>query len=239
MITLLLISLSTVAAAEQITFGYMNTAPYTGVNLDNKGLMSQIVKEAFLFENIKVKFISLPMGRILDKLRKGDIVGTPVLWKRRKRQKYLHYSSKILNTNQSAFYLDSRFQIKSFNDFKRSIRNKTITAPRDYAIMPFLTNSRTTKFVSVTNDIQSLKMILMERADFCIGEEQSMKLAIQKNKTKLKVNSIVIKKEGLFIAISKKAKRSRFYLRVLNNGIKRLRKTGRLKYIVSKHTNGF
>ena len=85
--------------------------PFTTENLKHYGLMSHIVTEAFLLEDIKVEFQLMPAARSLITAENGLVDGTLPWAERKGREVDFFYSDPILDVGWESFFFkkDSKF----------------------------------------------------------------------------------------------------------------------------------
>lgn len=247
-IVLLLSYLYSNAAASQkdnlsIKIASSEYPPYSSEHLKDFGIDNRIVKEAFALVGVKVEYDFFPSARSF-KMAKTGIYDATMPWAKREGiEKYFYYSAPIIQSDTEYFYY-----LKD-TKFKWDIQEQQYQNIKDLRVGAILGNNYGKKFqnaekegtikvVRVTNEIQSLKQLLLKRVDLVSCKKRVcdyiLKTKFPKNQINLIKSRIQIKHIGEYdyLLFSKKSEKSKQLKELFSKGLILLKLSKKYKQII-------
>lgn len=211
--------------------------PYSGRNLNGKGMMVEVVSRALEMSQIKYRYKYLPFTRLIKSMKNGEVDIAPAIWHRKEREIFLMYINRpVFNVPQILFH-----KPKFVGKISRAVdlSGNSVAATRGYVLPPVLDSVKNIKIYRTNNDEKSLMMVAAGRVKYAIVEKLLGQYLINKNPTLsgIKYTDYALSTEGEYIAVSKRTKNSNDLVKVLSKNIEILRKSGSLQKIIDKHKN--
>ena len=233
---------ATASATDKFTFSVAEYPPFTTQTLENQGLLSQIVTEAFALENKKVKFEFYPDARALELAKLGRVDGSVPWAKRSERLEHFYYGEPVFKADDEVFFhkKGKKFHWNpNTQDFK-AIENYRIGAIIGFNYGKKFQEAEAKKLIQVIRlkqESQAFNMLNIDRIDLFISPKTVGLYELANN-----LNSSEREKIGFTLAIqkppsfdyliiSKKAKRGKEAFEAMNRGLKKLKASGRYKEI--------
>lgn len=184
-------------------FRMIENDTYTGIDFD-------LIKEVEKRLGKKIKIVKSPWARNLINMKNGKVDVMTGVAKREERAKYLHYIQPPYFTCSTVFYVKkgNAHKIKKYDDLKDyligQVDNSAYFDPYD--------SDKSIFKRSVKNEIQLLRMLLVDRLQVIIGTDCQIDFDIAKmgykdkfEKTEYKPNNNV----NLYFTLSKKSKHAK------------------------------
>lgn len=218
--------------------------PYFSRELKHYGLVSKIITEAFLLENIKVKYGFFPWKRSLELAKKGKGWGGSGIWSKTKdREPFFLFSDPVMVKQIVFFHLKTtELNWEKLSDLKDYKIGGTI----GYKYHPPFERAERKGILNierVRSDDMNFKKLLKGRislfiCDFTIGYATLNKL-FDRDTTALFTNNprSVVKSYNSLI-LSKKLPGSRELMKRFNMGLKKLRASGRYDQYILESRQG-
>ncbi|NQY93487.1 MAG: transporter substrate-binding domain-containing protein [Campylobacteraceae bacterium] len=231
---LLFLSLN-LLARQSITLSTGEWAPYTSQH-DPKGRIAQIiVSEAFLLENMHVKYLYFPWEKALKAAKELQVDVTMPWYKTNERKEEYYYSKQaIIRTRIVFFHLKTLdFKWKSYKDLKQY----TIGATREYR-STILLKEKQLNISLVSDEVENYKNILNKKIDITASSILVGYDIINKTFSKKQRNLFtydqkpVFPETGTHLLISKKHPRAKELINAFDQGLKKLIKSGRYEEII-------
>jgi polar amino acid transport system substrate-binding protein len=233
--------LTSLSSAQTITLRAdawcpMNCKP----NSNREGYMIDIAKEVFGKAGMKVDYQELNWSRTLQEVKEGKIDGAVGASADDAKELVLH--AEPLGNSQSCFY-GKESETWTLTDVK-SLEGKSLAVVKDYAYGEPLdgyikANTGNAKRVDVLAGDEPLarnaKKVVAGRVDLLVETKYVADDYIKTSGEKLKNVGCLPEKQALYIGFSPKNPNSAKYAKVLSDGIVELRKSGKLKEILSKY----
>jgi len=224
---------------ETIKFSTGDWAPYTSNDMKNNGVICQIVKEAYKFENIDVEFEFLPWKRALYSATKNSkkYAGTFPWYSNDERKENFYLSDSLFECKTVFFYLKSEnFDWENFYDLKKLRVGGTL----GYLYSTDFDNAAKSKVFyleRVPRDEQNFKKLKAKRIDIfpndiLVGYHQIKNLFNKKEIALFTHHPKPIAIENMHILFSKEVRRNKELLEKFNSGLKKLKKTNRYDKIL-------
>ena len=223
--------------------------PFTTKNLKHYGLLSHIVTEAFLLEDIKVEYIFLPAARALYTTEAGQADGTLPWAERAGRETNFLYSDPILDVGWESFFFrtDSKFNWDPEQKDYGALKDLTIGAIISYDYGEEFQKAEKNKVINVIR-VRSLKqlfkMLLSGRINILISKKLVAEYTLQTEFTHTQALQLDSTPENRdrpsydYLLFSKKKPTAQYYLNALNNGLKKLRISGKYDEFIDNYNNG-
>lgn len=244
-IFLLLLVLPRVNAQELIHITNGEWPPYLSQSLPGFGLASQIVKEAFEAENIKVKWLFAPWARSYELAKNENQWYASAVWSDAPdARQHFHFSDEVITTSNVFYYRkDHDFDWQSFYD----LNGKVIGVTRNYNYGEEFYKAIAEQDVvlsEVTSDEQNFSMLLKGRIDIfandpLVGQEQIATLFNAAEQSQLVAHPKKFAERGLYLIISKNAPNGQKLLERFNKGLATLKKQGRLNALYQQLESGY
>jgi len=231
-------------AEESITFAVGEYPPYVSEKQNYEGIASHIVKEAFALEGITVTYKYFPWGRSYEMARQGDVEGTMPWFKSAEREKDFFYSDQVMSQKQVFFHLKTySFDWENIDD----LIGIEIGGTQTYFYGQAFEDAEKSELISVErvpDDLLNFKKILG-------GRIQIFPLTIDIGFSKLRehfkpaeiklitFHSKPLQDSATYALFSKKTpKRSKRLLKLLNQGLNRLKESGEFELFVDNFNRG-
>ncbi|MDG0817822.1 substrate-binding periplasmic protein [Bdellovibrio svalbardensis] len=211
--------------------------PYISNSLDNKGLLAQITTEAFAQKDVAVQLGFFPWARTNELSKSGEWDGTIAYARLKEREKYYLFSDPIYVGRYVLFYLKTHpFNWTQYSDLKNipmastrgfgGMGDRFIQAEKDGLI----------KVERLTSDIQSFNMLRTGRVQAVPSDLEVGYVLLQKIYGKdvqlFAHHPLAIQVSEYHLVISKKVKDPQNLIDTFNDGLKKLRHSGRYNEII-------
>jgi polar amino acid transport system substrate-binding protein len=234
---LLILSFYSNAQERIVNIAVAEIPPYSGRNLNSKGMMIEIVSRALEMSQIKYRYKYLPFTRLIKSMKSGDVDIAPAIWHRNERESFLMYINRpVFNVPQILFHKTELVgKIKKSKD----LSGNSVAATRGYVLPPVLDSVKGIKIYRTNNDEKSLMMVAAGRVKYAIVEKLLGQYLVKKNPalSGIKYTDYALSTEGEYIAVSKRTKNSHDLVKTLSKNIEILRKSGSLQKIIERHKN--
>lgn len=218
--------------------------PFTSKADKSNSYLNTVVKEAFAKEGIRVQFYYFPWTRAYKKALNGGFDATSYWYPSEEREAHFYYSDPVVSSPTYFFHLkDKTFDWQSISD----LNGKHIGATRGYTY--------TTEFVKAGNeslftfhwgnsDEQNFRMLLAGRTDIFPIEIYPAYYQLKKHFSNKETNQLTYHEKPLvnsngYILFPKKSQNSEYFLKQFNNGLEKLKASGRFDEIYSEIGKGF
>lgn len=216
--------------------------PFVSESLEHQGLISQLAREAFANAGIKMELGFFPWMRASELSKSGEWDGTIAFVRLKEREEVYLYSDILYTGLYVFFHLKSfSFQWTDYSDLK----TLTMATTRGFGGMgqKFMQAEKegTIKVLRLSSDTQSFEMLLNQRvqlvpSDLEVGYVYLHKL-YGKSASKFTHNPNPIQRSEYHLVISKKIKNGPELIKKFNEGLKKLRSSGRYEEIVKAWYN--
>ena len=237
---LLLSLVQGVAAQDVVNLGSTEYPPYTGEQLKQGGLISQIVTEAYERVGYQVNIHFYPWSRATALVKEGALDGLAQIWMREARKVWLLYSDPMPASNEVGFYKRINTKIEFDGKDYLALKPYTIGTGRSYADPPGFELVRKQLHIEmVTEDIQNLRKLESGWIDLVIIDklvaQYLLRTQIPMSLDTLKWISPALSIEQNYVGISKKTPQAQKKLEDFNRGLALLKQEGRIKAILAEH----
>ncbi len=224
--------------------------PYVAPDLKHYGVLGQIVSEAFALENIKVEFGFFPDNRAYWLSETGKWDATMPWARRTERLPLFHYGEPLIESDREVFFYRRGFSFTwdaKKQDY-RDIAGLHVGAIQGSNYGPKFQAAEREGIISVsrvTRTEQNLLKLSEGRIDLMITPERIAIYAMNKvlstsERAKIRVALAIDEPvEYDYLLISKKSKRNEFFLKAMNNGLRKLKASGRHKAIIDAFMHEF
>ncbi len=247
-------TISTALSSEQLVSNVVQITteeypPFTTTNLKHNGLMSHIVSEAFLLENITVEYIFMPAARSYSAAGNGLVDGTLPWAKSDDRAVHFLYSEPIFDVGWETFYFrkDSMLNWDSSVRDYTTLKGLTIGAIISYDYGDDFRAAEKNNVISVIRVSrlkQLFEMLLSGHVDMVISKEFVADYTLQHEFTQQQIAQLDFSPENNappsydYLLFSKRKPTAEYYLRALNSGLKKLHFSGRYYELIENYRKG-
>ena len=235
-----LVGFSEAAAAENVVnLASIEYPPYTGELLKHRGMITQIVQEAYAKTGFQVNIRYYPWARATQIVKRGDTDGLLPIWMREDRKEWLLYSSPM-PASEIVFYKQKGVEIEFDGQDYLALKSYKIGTGRDYANPVGFEEVREQLHVElVTEDIQNLGKLATGRLDLVIIDKYLAQYLVS-NRMPESVDDFdwvrpSLSMEPNHVGISRKTPDAQLKLDGFNRGLAILEKEGRIQAIVKEH----
>lgn len=234
---------------ETIIISAEEYPPFTTTQLKHNGLMSHIVTEAFILENITVEYRFLSAARSLLTARDGQVDGTLPWAMRADRNIDFYYSDPILDVGEEHFFFKKNSAI-NWEPIKRDYSKLKglkvgVIIAYDYGDrFQKAKNNKVFEFIEIRSLNQLFKMLLADRIDVVISKELVAEYTLENEFTSYEQNQITSLPEIIaapsydYLLLSKKRPSAEYFLNALNRGLKKLHLSGRYDELIDNYSKG-
>jgi len=212
-------------------------APFYGVNLQNNGPLTEIVKEAFGVSDIPVDVNFVPWSRALQMAKTGHSDGVMGLYYNAERSEYLVYSEpifldEIVLAGRAENRLREYADLRELQGYKIGVSQGWIYSEafdsEDYLI----------KDVALT-PVHNIRKLVANRIDLMAVSRYYLQNYLRSNRVYNNVNVVTLdpplKRSALYVGISRKLVDRDYYIKVLNRGLAEIQVSGKYDDILRKH----
>lgn len=219
--------------------------PFMSEELRHFGIIPRIVTEAFSLEGVKVQYVWVPWQRAYIKTSFGEYDGAPGWKKNPEREKLFYFSDPIIGERLVFFHLKSfKFDWNGIDDLKGI--DMGIGFESGYSYGTELDNAIKSGKLMVqyaSNDKLNFRKLLKGRFQIFPAELQAGFHLIRKlfkpEEVKLITYHPKIINEGMIhVIFPKKNTKSKFFLKIFNRGLMRLRKSGKYDQFLEESRRG-
>lgn len=245
LLVVILISTGLSANAKEIKMASGDWCPYVCDPTLHKGKMGylpDIVKIIFEKEGYTFKMHYLPFARVVDATKRGDYVAIPGVYKSDVPDFIFASTPQGLGGNEIYVLKENSWKYKGLSSLK-DLKGK-IGITNDYTY-----GKKIDKFIKTNSEIfntlsgedpqgRNMKMLATKRVVAWIEDVQVAKFNISKEGLTTKILSAgqVGEELPVYVGFSpKNAEESKKYAKLVEDGIKELRKSGKLKEILSDY----
>jgi len=217
---------------ETIRIATGEWAPYISEDLKHYGLISRVVTEAFSLKGVKVEYDFYPWGRALSAANSTGGDASSIWYYHSARDKEFYHSDPVLTTDEVFFHLKS-FEFK-WNDWS-DLQGLSVGSTVEYTVTRMLRDKKEIgkfQLEVVPYDEQNFKKLLAGRIHiFPLAKEVGYAVLNQKFTShdiqRLTYHPKTVNSGKLYLLFAKNKERSKYMLKLFNQGLKQLKKSGR------------
>lgn len=218
-------------------------APWLSQGLKHYGVASHIVTEAFALEGVKVIYEFFPWARAKNLAQFGDWDGSVVWYYTAERAKYFNFSDPVVKTQVAFFHLKSfSFDWNTMEDLYSLEIGGVLGV---FYSQEFAEAEKAGKFLieRVPTHLINIRKLLKGRIKI-MPMEPEVAFGILRNKFNTKDIELIThhpKMLGirpLHVIFSKKIKRNKRMITLFNNGLKRLKESGKYDQFIEESQKG-
>jgi len=230
-------------ASEKIRLTTGEWLPYLSQELKHNGVGAHIVTEAFLIEGIEVELHFFPWARAYKLAKEGKWDGSLIWSFSPDRAVDFNYSAPIFKDTMVFFHLRK----KDFNwNTIEDLNGIRIGATSSYNYGTDFKNSEAAGNIDVQwvpSDKMNLHKLIAGRIDIFPWELSSGYIFLNKHFKSAQAQLVThhpkpLKEDTYHLLIPKKSENSHDLLKHFNNGLERLRKSGKIKQYFSDSQKG-
>lgn len=231
-----ILSLSQSLWAQKISMVTTEWSPFYGSNLENKGVLTEIINHAFQVKGYETTLNFVPWARALKEVKTGRSDILMGVWHSKEREKDYLYSDKLLS-NRIVFvkHKDSDFTFNELSDLK----GKNVGILANYAYAKEFNDATDFKKIKARNLETNLKKVAAKRLDLTLDDEIVIKDEIQRNlphlKSKLEFSKKAIDEKGIYITVGLKNPNAQKIIKDFNAGLIEIKSNGVYSKLLRKH----
>lgn len=233
------------SSKTHINLSTLEWLPYVGEELENKGYVTELVKEAFLSQGITADIQFLPFARILNLAKEGKIDGYFPEYMNDENKAVYYYSDPYPGGDIGFVKLKKGvFEAESFKETKdfHSLKQFRIGVVRGYVNTAEFDKADYLKKEEAASDLLNLKKLVFGRIDMIVIDRNVSEYLSSRylGQNKADQNSLQFIEPGLdykelYTCFSKKSEYGQHYTEKFNKGLSILKNSGRLKEILDKN----
>lgn len=207
--------------------------PYYGQNLKNGGFATIIGKEAFEYSGIELKIEYYPWNRVINKSKEGEYIGVFGAYYSNERSQFFYYSNPIIT---SKTYLNGIKEIKINPLSNDTLKGLRIGITKGYFYSEEFSNYDGVRFVTSYSVLEGLEKLFNGKIDLLTADYRVVKYYYNKllREDTLYHFEPPIAQEPIYILISKNAPKAKYYINAFNQGLKKLKESGRYGKIIDE-----
>ncbi|HMV80119.1 MAG TPA: transporter substrate-binding domain-containing protein [Leptospiraceae bacterium] len=235
----------TASSKTHINLATLEWLPYVGEELENKGYVTELVKEVFQSQGITADIQFLPFARILNMAKEGRIDGYFPEYMNEENKEIYYYSDPypggdigFLKLKKGAYESDSFKETKDFH----SLEKFRIGVVRGYVNTAAFDKADYLKKEEAASDLLNLKKLVFGRVDMIVidrnvSEYLASRYLGQYNADQSSLQFIEpgLDYKELYTCFSKKSEYGQYYTQKFNSGLSHLKNTGKLKEILDRN----
>lgn len=223
------------AQAENIKISTESYPPYTSEELENGGLLLEIISRSFRASGIEVDYYYSPAARSYELARSGQTAGTAPWALREDRKEFFYYSDPLIEVDGEHLYY-----LKPSSATRRDLTNSVFAIINGHnygAAFDRIAEKHDLYFLTVRDNAQALELLIRKRVDFVLCKKTVCDYLIKKKKIQKVVSEELIGSNGAhdYLLISKKYKGAEVLLKKFNEGMTLIRESGVYDNIISKY----
>lgn len=236
MVCCLLFSMEGHTENKQIRLASSEYPPYFGEQLDNQGVITEIIVEAYTRIGYEVEIKFMPWARSLEMTKEGDFDGMFALWYREEREQWFAFSAP-LPPNELGFYKrrDNPITFTRFED----LRGYRIGTCRGYANPPEFEQATYLRTEEVPSDEQNIQKVYHERVDLILIDKGLAQYLIATKfpeyQEELEWIEPALERVAQHLVLSKQVAAYQTKLNDFNEGLRLITEDGTLQRILTKH----
>lgn len=225
---------------ETIRLATEEYPPYTSEKLKYYGLATRIVTDAFALEGVKTKYGFFPGARAFLEAKNGNWDGSHIWAKKKDRLKFFYYTDPLLSEYDSVFFHKKSFDFSRFSYDPKSENFDSLKGLRIGAFIGYdygeaFEKAEKSKIITVhrvSKYRQNFMMLLLDRIDLFVANKIVgyfyLSQEFEPKQTELITDSLRRNKaSSYYLILSKKVEKNKYYLKVFNRGLKRLKESAK------------
>ncbi|MBU2707276.1 transporter substrate-binding domain-containing protein [Zooshikella marina] len=216
-------------------FAADNWPPYYSTKLPNGGFLTEIIKEAYLTQHKTAFVLFTSWNRAFSLSKRGKYHGYLGPYRVKERLPYFLFSSAIC---RSEIYLYSN---KAFNYSIKHIKDAEdlrVGIVLGYFYSEAFHNAGNLSTIKSISDQVNIKLLINKRLDLIAIDSRVMKYFVDTLYPTFKkqyIQHLKITEDSVHLAISKAIPNTKQVYKEFEDGLKQLRKQGRINSIMKKH----
>ena len=216
--------------------------PFTGQDLENFGVLCEVVKQAFAHEKVKVEYSFFPDARALKLAELGRYDASLVWAKRESRLSHFYYGEPVMESDKEFFFHKKtlNFEWDAKKQDYAQLKNYRIAAIIGFNYGKEFQTAEKNKIIQVSrlkSTGQAIKMIDHGRIDLFITPRLTGLHTLKKDFPKMATilgETLAIDRPVTYdyLVVSKKSPKAKFFLQAMNRGLIWLKKSGQYQKIM-------
>jgi polar amino acid transport system substrate-binding protein len=220
---------------EQMNLATDCYEPFYGPELKNKGVITELASEALKVEGLVMNVDFVPWQRAYVMAKDGKYHGLLGALYTKERKDYFLCSEKIFDISIGLFAKKKKgINYKKLEDLKRY----KIGVVRGYNYTDEFDNANYLNKVESSTAEKSVNLFINDRVDIIAGPKMVIECYIKKEFSSYEEDIEYIGElevRPLHILISKKLENSDYYIKKLDDGLKKIKENGVYEKIIKKH----
>ena len=222
-------------AAESLKLSSSNYYPHYAEDLPQQGVVSEIVRQAFLLQGIEIDIHFMPFARALRDSAHGEYAGVIAAWYSDERADKFYYSQPLY-ANQIVFF-KRRQQSISYRDYADLAQQGLRLALVQGYLQPQGLLQSQPALVQVATDEQAFQMLARGRVDLAPADKLNglylIDTKLPQFSSELDFMTPALELRPMYLLLSKQDPRSESLMQRFNTGLSELRASGQYQNIIS------
>ncbi len=228
---------SSFALPEQITLATGEWAPYTSTKLPGQGFATEIVSAIATEMGFELNVKFFPWSRAKKMVERNKVIGSFPWAVNDERKKKYNLSNNFFNANTKFFYYDNKMKDVAWTRFD-DLKEYKIGAVQDYSSREIIQKNGL-KVRTIPNEKSGFKLLFAGKIDLfpsvdLVGLE-ILKNLFPKKAANFGVLEKNLSQEGFSVMCSKTHPDSLKFIKMFNDGLKRIKEKGIYKQILGKY----
>ena len=229
-----LFSLTSVADNKISLVAGQNYYPYYAEDLENGGVITQIITEAFRREKYQINVRFIPWARAVHEVKTGKRDGIYGIWYRKEREEWIVYSDPLfLSKTMFLKRKENPISFKKLEDFGPH----TIGIVRGYSYPKSFQEATYLRTIPAADNLSNMKLLTYKRIDLILIE-QGVGSYLMNTLPELKNEKLEWLEPPLevlphHIGFSKKDKNHQRNLEAFNKGLGEIKADGTMRKIIN------
>lgn len=222
------------AQTDTVLLSSSNYYPHYAADLPQQGAVSEIIRQAFLLQDINTEIDFMPFARAYREAQQANYIGLVAGWYNDKRAEHFYYSQPLY-ANQIVFFKRKDTTVHYTDYANLTQKNLRMALVQGYLDLPGLPESGITT-IQVATDEQAFQMLARNRVDLVPADILNGLYLIDEKFPQyaghLDWMMPALEHRPMYLLLSKKDPRSEALMQRFNKGLQQLRQSGRYQQII-------
>ncbi len=224
------------AGQPVVTLATLQWEPYVGEQLENQGFTSEIVRAAFAATGYQVEIRFTSWARALEGAERGEVDGAYPAYHSAERERKFAMSEPFAS---GPLVLAARHDSSPAYDSVRDLAGLRIGVVKGYVNTEAIDQADDLDKVVAYDDAVNLRRLLIGRLDLIVIDRETARFILDEvfpgRRAEVVFLQPPLEKRELFVVFSRATENGREMRDAFNRGLGRIRKSGELQSILSRH----
>ncbi|HEY9041116.1 MAG TPA: transporter substrate-binding domain-containing protein [Rheinheimera sp.] len=222
------------AQAERLKLASSNYYPHYAEDLPQQGVVTEIVRQAFLLQGIEIDVEFMPFARAYRESQQASYIGLIAAWYDDERAEHFYYSQPLY-ANQIVFFKRKSEQIQ-YHDYADIARQQLRLALVQGYLQPEGLLQSQPNLVRVAQDEQAFQMLARGRVDLVPADKLNGLYLLQQkmpaDSDRIDYLTPALELRPMYLLLSKQDPRAEALIQLFNTSLTELRHSGQYQQIL-------